>query len=234
MEKQVAWVTGANKGLGLAAVKEMARRGYRVVMGSRDLEKGLKAASGLINEGMDVTVVELDVSSDESTRAAADKVRGEFGRCDVLINNAGISGETKAPTALETSLEEIQKVFNTNTLGALRMAKEVVPMMKSRDYGRIVNVSSGMGQLSDMQTGWFAYRISKASLNVLTRVLAGDLKGSHILVNSVCPGWVRTDMGGSGANRSLDEGVAGIIWAATLPDNGPTNGFFRDGEPIDW
>jgi NAD(P)-dependent dehydrogenase (short-subunit alcohol dehydrogenase family) len=172
--------------------------------------------------------VTLDVADDDSVRAAT----ADLGRLDVLINNAAILYDTWQ-RGVEADLDVVREAFETNVLGAWRVAQAGIPLLRHSPAGRIVNVSSGAGALHDMGGGTPAYRTSKAALNALTRILAAELRHDRILVNAVCPGWVATDMGGGGG-RPVSEGAAGIVWAATLPDDGPTGGFFRDGRAIDW
>jgi NAD(P)-dependent dehydrogenase (short-subunit alcohol dehydrogenase family) len=219
---QTALVTGANRGLGLETARQLGRLGYRVILGGRDLAKAELAAEALRGESLDVVAFELDVASDASAARLA-----ELGPIDALVNNAGIM-------ASGTETDTLREAFETNTLGAYRTIQALSPDMRKRGYGRIVNVSSGMGQLSDMGTGSPAYRVSKTALNAVTRIFAGELAGTGVLVNSVCPGWVKTDMGGPGARLEPEEGVETIVWAATLPDDGPTGGFFRNKQPIPW
>ncbi len=170
------------------------------------------------------------MASDESCARLA-----ELGPVDVLVNNAGVIAESgeSSRDALSVSADLLRTAFESNTLGAYRTIQALAPGMRERSYGRIVNVSSGMGQLSDMNGGHPAYRLSKTALNALTRIFAQEL-GPSVLVNSVCPGWVKTDMGGPGATLEIEEGVQTIVWAATLPDDGPTGGFFRNKQPIPW
>jgi len=174
----------------------------------------------------------LDVADAEASARLAADVRSRFGRCDALINNAAVHYDDWE-TATRVDFGIVQEVFETNVTGAWRLAAALVPLMRSQRYGRIVNVSSEAGSLASMGAAAPAYAVSKAALNALTRVLAAELRGTGILVNSVCPGWVATDMGGSGG-RPVAQGAAGIVWAATLPDDGPTGGFFRDGAPLPW
>jgi NAD(P)-dependent dehydrogenase (short-subunit alcohol dehydrogenase family) len=229
-ERRVAVVTGANRGLGLEVVRQLAARGYRVVLGARDLAKGSEAAARL---GSDAVVArKLDVTSKEDSDALAAFLRRTSGRVDVLVNGAAISYDTWQDAAT-ADLAAVREAFETNLLGAWRAAQACVPLMRERGYGRIVNVSSGAGAISSMGAGTPAYATSKAALNALTRILAAELRGTGILVNAVCPGWVATDMGGPGG-RPVEEGAEGVVWAATLPDDGPTGGFFRDGGPIAW
>lgn len=239
-KSRIVAVTGANRGLGLEICRQMARLNHKVLMTSRNASKGEAAAERLATEGLEVIFHPLDVTQADSVAALGSFVRSRFGRVDVLINNAGIfpdahSGEDSASGSVFTaSLDGLRGSMEVNLFGPLMLAQELVPLMKQHGYGRIVNVSSGMGQLQEMGGHFPAYRCSKTALNALTRILAAETSGTGILVNSVCPGWVRTDMGGPSAERSLEEGVAGIIWAATLADDGPTGGFFRDGKPIPW
>jgi NAD(P)-dependent dehydrogenase (short-subunit alcohol dehydrogenase family) len=193
-----------------------------------------------LGEGLDVAFQALDVSLESSVADLGALIHSRFGRVDILVNNAGVyldsHGTEEAGGAsasvFNASLETL--TLKTNLYGPLLLAQELVPLMKQQHYGRIVNLSSGMGQLSEMEGRSPAYRISKTALNALTRILAAETRGFNILVNSICPGWVRTDMGGPNAERPVEQGAAGVIWAATLADDGPTGGFFRDGQPIPW
>jgi NAD(P)-dependent dehydrogenase (short-subunit alcohol dehydrogenase family) len=222
VDGRTALVTGANRGLGLETARQLGRLGHRVIVSARDATKAERAAATLRAEGLDTMPFELDVSSDESAGRL-----GEVGQIDILVNNAGIAGKGESPDA-------IREVLETNTLGAYRVAQALAPGMHGRGWGRIVNVSSGMGQLTDMNGGNHPYRISKTALNAVTRIFAAELSGTGVLVNSVCPGWVKTDMGGPSARLEVEEGVETIVWAATLPDDGPTGGFFRYKRPIPW
>ncbi len=234
MDKPVAVVTGGNRGIGFETCRQLARRGFHVILGSRDPAKGQRAADELRANGADVVALSLDVADPASIATLREELQVQVGRVDVLVNNAGIIGSHYMQSILRVSDPEILTAFEVNFLGPLHMCQAIVPLMQDRGHGRIVNVSSGMGQLHDMGSGAPPYRVSKASINVLTRVLARELESTDILVNSVCPGWVRTALGGQEAPRSLEEGAQGIVWAATLPEGGPTGGFFRDGEPIPW
>jgi NAD(P)-dependent dehydrogenase (short-subunit alcohol dehydrogenase family) len=196
-----------------------------VLLGARDPAKGARAARQI---GGGVSAVQLDVADRESVRAAT----AGLDRLDVLVNNAAILYDTWQ-RGIDADLDQVREALDTNLLGAWRVTQAVLPLLRASPAGRIVNVSSGAGALTDMGGGTPAYRTSKAALNALTRVLAADLRGDGILVNAVCPGWVATDMGGAGG-RPVQDGAAGIVWAATLPDDGPTSGFFRDGRAIDW
>jgi NAD(P)-dependent dehydrogenase (short-subunit alcohol dehydrogenase family) len=223
----IALVTGANRGIGFEVSRQLARAGMRVLMGARDQAKGEAAAAALAREGGDVESVRLDVADAAQIRALDPRL----GAVDVLVNNAGVDYDTDQ-SALFADLMRVRKTFETNLFGAWAMAEAVAPGMRARRWGRIVNVSSGAGSLTRMGPGAPGYSASKAAMNALTRLLAAELAGSGVLVNSVCPGWVATDMGGGG--RPVSEGAAGVVWAATLPDDGPTGGFFRDGRPQAW
>ncbi|MDZ7957320.1 MAG: SDR family oxidoreductase [Aulosira sp. DedQUE10] len=236
--KKVAVVTGGNRGLGFEASHELAKQGYQVILTSRNEEKGNAAATKLKNEGLGVIYHPLDITSDESSHKLAEFINKEFGKVDALVNNAGIYIDSEASgnnlSIFDAKIDTLKQTIETNLYGALRVTQALLPLMKNQNYGRIVNVSSGMGQLTDMGGGSPAYRISKTALNAVTRIFASELQGTNILVNSVCPGWVKTDMGGANAPRTLEQGADTIVWLATLPDGSPTGGFFRDRQPIDW
>jgi len=232
MTQHIAIVTGANRGLGLAACRELARRGHKVVLTARNGEDAESAAAVLRGEGLDVMAARLDVSSDRSVADFDRHVVRKLERVDVLVNNAGAIFEPKGARGTgEVEPAVLTAAFETNTLGAYRLTRMLLPRMNQAGYGRVVNVSSGMGGITEMGGGSPAYRVSKAALNALTRIFHAEARGD-VKVNSVCPGWVQTDMGGRSATRTLEEGVAGIVWAATLPADGPSGGFFRDGKPI--
>jgi NAD(P)-dependent dehydrogenase (short-subunit alcohol dehydrogenase family) len=213
--------------------RQLARLGQSVILGSREREKGERAARELRADGLKIFAEQLDVTDPESIAALKDVVAARFGKLDVLVNNAAILYDSWQ-RAIDADLRVVREALETNTFGAWRMCQAFVPLLSKSAQGRIVNVSSESGSLSLMGGGTPAYSVSKAALNALTRMLADELKSSGILVNSVCPGWVATGMGGAGAPRSVEEGARGIVWAATLADNGPTGGFFRDGEPLAW
>ena len=236
-ETRVALVSGANRGIGLEIVRQLSRLGVVAVLGSRDLAKGRDAADKLLTEGLEVPVVALDVGDAASPGRALAEVQKLLGRCDILVNNAGVLLD--GPGGFDSSLFDLTDTtaritYETNVLGPLHLIQACAPLMREQGYGRIVNISSGAGQLSDMGKGFPAYRMSKVALNALTRVTANELSSHNIKVNAVCPGWVQTDMGGPNATRSVAEGASGAVWAATLPDNGPSGGFFRDGKPLPW
>src|SRR5919106_607698 len=227
---QVALVSGGNRGIGLEVCRQLAERSYTVVMGSRDDEQGRAAAAGLPDG---VIVRQLDVADPGSVERLSRSIEEEFGRLDVLVNNAGISND-EGQRGVDADLDRVREALGINLLGAWRLCEVAIPLMKRQGYGRIVNISTGMAALEDMGGGSPGYRVSKTGLNALTRILASELRGSGILVNAVNPGWVQTDMGGFRAPRPVEEGAEGVVWAATLSNNGPTGGFFRDRRPIPW
>jgi NAD(P)-dependent dehydrogenase (short-subunit alcohol dehydrogenase family) len=227
--KPVAVVTGANRGIGLEVCRQLAARGYAVVLGSRDLAKGEAAARGLTGE---VHPRQLDVTDPESVERLRAAVEADFGRLDVLVNNAAIDYDTWQRVS-GADLDVVREAVETNLYGPWRLTMALLPLLRTSAHPRIVNVSSEAGSLASMGAGTPAYNVTKAGLNALTRMFAADLRADRILVNSVCPGWVATDMGGPGG-RPVADGAAGIVWAATLPDDGPTGGFFRDGRPLPW
>lgn len=235
-EERIALVTGGNRGIGLEVCRELAQRGLTVVLGSRDVAKGVAAARELIasvGEKGSVAARQLDVANAQSIRECMAWVRRDLGRLDILVNNAGIMVDEGDADPIE-ELEIVRDTMQTNVYGALLLSRLAIPIMKSRRYGRIVNLSSGMGSLTEMGAGYIAYRMSKAGINVVTRVLAAESEGMGILVNSVDPGWVKTDMGGRGATRNVAKGAESVVWLATLPDNGPTGGFFHDRKAVPW
>ncbi len=231
-ERPVAVVTGANRGIGREVARQLAGLGHCVVLGSRDLDRGRRVAAELDPSGRTVVACRLDVADDASVTAMAAEVTRTFGCVDALVNNAATDYDTDA-RAVSVDLERVHSAFETNFFGAWRTVQALLPLLRRSPHPRIVNVSSEGGSLASMGGGTPAYSTSKAALNALTRVLAAELRGDRVLVNAICPGWVATDMGGRGG-RPVAEGAAGIVWAATLPDDGPTGGFFRDGRPLQW
>lgn len=234
---RTAFVSGANRGIGFEIVRGLARLGVLAVIGARDTKDGMAAAEKLQSEGFDIPVVALDVDREGSAAQAVAEVKRIYGRLDVLVNNAAIlidePGGFKA-SLFDLKADTLRRTMETNLLGPIRLIQAAAPLMREQGYGRIVNLSSGAGQLSDMSSGYPAYRMSKTALNALTRIAAAELGGANVKVNAMCPGWVRTDMGGANADRSPEEGADTAIWLATLPDDGPTGGLFRDRKPIAW
>jgi NAD(P)-dependent dehydrogenase (short-subunit alcohol dehydrogenase family) len=230
---RVALVTGANRGLGLETSRQLLARGLRVVLTGRD-ERAVQRARDSLGAGdNEALALQLDVSRPASIKAAERTIADRFGGVDVLVNNAAVLLYENS-SVLSIPAAAFRDTFDTNVFGVVDTCRQFAPAMAARGYGRIVNVSSGAGQLSTMSTYAPAYSMSKAALNALTRILAATYRNDGVLVNAVDPGWVRTDMGGSSAPRSVEEGADTIVWLATLPDRGPTGGFFHDRRPIEW
>ncbi|MBE1531564.1 SDR family NAD(P)-dependent oxidoreductase [Actinomadura algeriensis] len=218
----IALVTGASRGIGREVCRRLAERGHTVVAAARSPET---VADGL-------HPIALDVTSDGDAARAAAEIAERFGRLDVLVNNAAITYDTWQRAA-DADLDVVREAAETNLYGPWRLVQAMLPLLRESGHGRIVNVSSEVASLTNMGGGTPAYTASKVALNALTRMLAAELRHDRILVNAVCPGWVATDMGGPGG-RPVADGAAGVVWAATLPDDGPTGGFFRDGRPLPW
>ena len=229
----VVLVTGANKGLGLAVCKQLVSKGYRVILTARNSEKGKSAVKQLSQAGAKISFFNLDLNDPNSFEACRIYIEQEFGRLDVLVNNAAIHYDM-GNSVLNPNWTMVQEAMQTNLLHTWKLTTKLLPVMEKSAHGRIVNVSSSAGAITGMGGGTPAYAISKSGLNVLTIKLAHALATRNIIVNAVCPGWVRTDMGGDQAPRSVEEGAASIIWAATLPPGGPSGGFYRDGKEIPW
>ena len=226
----VSLVTWAATGLGRETCRQLAEAGWTVVLTALTADEAAEVAAEL-GDGV-VPYGPLDVTSAEHAGAAAAWVSAHFGRLDALVNNAAIIVEHARPTALGVDPAWVTRTFANNTVGALTVSQAFAPLLQADGGGNLVNVSSGMGSLGSMGGGYPGYRLSKAALNALTRVLHAELDG--VRVNSVCPGHVKTAFGGPGATREVPEGAAGIVWAATLGPEGPSGGFFRDGEGLDW
>lgn len=232
--ERIAVVTGANRGIGLEICRQLAAAGVKVVLTSRDAAKGKAACKTLNDAGLQVTYRRLDVTSARAIRTLAEFIQKEFRGIDVLVNNAGVMLDPRGTRFLDSTLATYRTTFEVNVWGALALTKAVLPLMQKRRYGRIVNLSSGLGQFTGMGNSTPAYRMSKSALNALTCIVAAETRSHNILVNAACPGWVRTDMGGTGAPRSVAQGADTPVWLATLPDGGPTGGYFRDRKPIPW
>ena len=233
-QRRTALVSGANRGIGREFARQLAEVGHHVIATARDPAAAERAAEELSDGGrLSLQGEQLDVADPGSVERLHERLEAEPGRLDALVNNAGVTGEVTT-NASQASLDDAHQTMETNLFGAWRLAQAMLPLLRRSEHGRIVNVSSGAGQLSDMNGGSPGYRISKTALNALTRILSQEEGPNGILVNSICPGWVRTDMGGSAAPRSVEEGADTAVWLATLPDDGPTGGFFRNREPIPW
>ncbi len=243
-ETRIALISGANKGIGLETARQLGKLGYTVLLGSRDPLKGEVAARVLREEKIDARVVKLDVTKQSDIDAAAAMVEAEFGKLDVLVNNAGVmieKGWTKNTTS-ETTVENLRATFEANLFAVFALTKALLPALRKSDAGRIVNVSSILGSVSlqatkgspTYSTKLFAYNASKAALNVLTISLAHELRGTKIKVNSAHPGWVKTDLGGDAAPMNVVDGAKTEVELATLGEDGPTGGFFHNGKEIAW
>lgn len=237
MQQRIALVTGANKGIGFEVARDLARKGFHVFLGARNSDAGVAAVQKLRTEGVkeeygEITFLKIDVSKPDSIRRAAEEFSRESDRLDTLVNNAGILLDDDKDV-LTITPEIFETTSRTNTLGALLVSQAFVPFLKKSDAPRIVNISSGGGQLADGADGWApAYCISKTALNGVTSQLAAALP--KFAINSVCPGWVRTDMGGANATRSVAEGASGIVWLAAEAPQNQTSKFFRDRKVIPW
>jgi NAD(P)-dependent dehydrogenase (short-subunit alcohol dehydrogenase family) len=232
-ERKTALVTGANKGIGLEVARQLAEQGFHVFLAARKRGAGLKAAAMLQKQGGKASFVELDVSDPASVKRAAKEVAAAADRLDVLVNNAAMLGDADSDV-LKTDPKLVQKTLETNTLGPLRVTQAFWPLLAKSGSGRIINVSSGAGALNDMETYAPAYSISKTALNAVTRQSAAALKSKGVAVNSVTPGWVRTDMGGTGAPLSVQEGADSVVWLATEAPKDLTGQFIRDRRAIPW
>jgi NAD(P)-dependent dehydrogenase (short-subunit alcohol dehydrogenase family) len=231
---RIAVVTGGNKGIGFEICRQLARRAVNVVLTARDARRGRDAERRLQDEGLNVLFHPLDVTDAAQVDALRETMQREHGRCDILVNNAGVLLDARGSRVLDAQVETFRETFETNVYGPLRLCQALVPLMRRHRFGRIVNLSSGLGQLEDMGDGTPAYRASKTALNALTRMVSEATRRDNILVNSLCPGWVRTDLGGSNAPRGVEKGAETAVWLATLPDGGPSGGFFRDKRRISW
>ena len=226
-------MTGANRGLGLETARQLLAHGLRVALTGRDLHAVERALDTLEAASGTAIAVPMDVTEPSSIKRAHRAIVKALGSVDVIVNNAAIL-LFESSDVLKTPLDGFRETFETNCFGVIEVCREFVPPMAARGYGRVVNVSSGAGQLSKMSTYAPAYSMSKAALNAFTRILAQTYRDAGVLANVVDPGWVRTDMGGQSAPRSVQQGADTTVWLATLPDSGPTGGFFRDRRPIEW
>ena len=230
---RVALVTGGNRGIGLEVCRQLAVRGIRTLLTARREDKGRQAARALAEQGLPVSFCPLDVTDEHSVARAVDYAVHELGRIDILINNAGVALDFDV-RGLDVEMSVVRTTMAINVYGPLCLTQRVVPVMRAQRYGRVVNVSSGLGSFSRLAAGKLAYRLSKASLNAMTKIFADELADTNILVNAVTPGWVRTHLGGIRAERSVEQGAEGILRLATLPDDGPRGKFFKDQDEFPW
>jgi NAD(P)-dependent dehydrogenase (short-subunit alcohol dehydrogenase family) len=228
--EKIAVVTGANRGIGKEIARALSQNGVKVILTARDPNKGEKVASDFKAAGLDIVFHALDVTLEESMKSLAVYVEQEFGKLDILVNNAALGG---GENSLRISTSDFRKTFETNLFGPFRLSQLMIPLLKKSKDGRIVNISSGMGALKGMGGGDVAYRVSKTALNSITAVMAADLSGTSVKVNAMCPGWVKTDMGGPGAPRTVEKGAETAVWLA-LEKNIPSGKFFRDKKIIEW
>ncbi len=232
-EKKLAAVTGGNRGIGFQICRDLAREGFKVILTSRDLKKGQDAAEKLKDEGLDVKFYQLDIISIDGIENFYQTILNDFGKLDVLINNAAILPEPIS-SGLSAELQEIKKTMETNVYGTIVLCQKFIPLMIKNNYGRIVNLSSGLGQLKEMGGGYFAYRVSKTALHAVTKIFASETSHYDIQINCVDPGWVKTDMGGSGATSTPEEGAVTPVWLSSRPKGEPSGMFYKDRKIIDW
>ncbi|MBC7369056.1 MAG: SDR family oxidoreductase [Undibacterium sp.] len=242
MAAKIALITGANKGIGLETARQLGRQGIAILIGARDAQRGADAVAQLKGEGIEARVVPLVVTDAGSIRAAVERVEKEFGRLDILVNNAGVldyAAETGPSTVGQASL---RATFDTNFFGLIAVTQAFLPLLKKSPAGRIVNLSSILGSLSEHSDAnspiypahLLGYDASKAAVNMFTVELAQELKGTMVKVNSAHPGWVKTDMGGAGAPLEIVDGAKTSVALATLPPEGPSGGFFHLGAHMRW
>jgi NAD(P)-dependent dehydrogenase (short-subunit alcohol dehydrogenase family) len=243
-DKKVALVTGGNKGIGLETIRQLAAKGFTVLLGARDQEKGELAAAALKKEGLDVRAVKIDVANPSHYKQLAALIEKDYGKLDALVNNAGVmiersGGEKQASTI---PIETLRKTFDTNVFGTIELTQALLPLIRKSAAGRIVNLSSILGSLTlhatkgspIYESKQLAYDMSKTALNAFTIHLAHELAKTPIKVNSAHPGWVKTEMGGPSAPMGIEEGAETSVWLATLPADGPTGGYFHKHDSLPW
>jgi NAD(P)-dependent dehydrogenase (short-subunit alcohol dehydrogenase family) len=241
--KKVALITGANRGLGLDTARKLGQQGITVLVAARDLAKSEATVATLKKEGIDARAIKLDVNNPADYAAAAKSIEKDFGVLDILVNNAGIFLDNRGPNETSTTSEDVlRKTFDTNFFAVVGLTQTLLPLLRKSKAGRIVNLSSILGSLTlhatqgsyvyDAKT--FAYNASKAALNAFTIHLAHELANTKIKVNSAHPGWVKTEMGGEGAMLEIEDGVKTSVQLATVPEDGPTGGYFHMGESLPW
>lgn len=228
---KVILVTGANRGIGKETVRQLAKAGHQTILTGRNAAQVAEAQKQLASEGITADAQTIDIRDAASVAKLVAYVGEKYGKLDVLVNNAGVflDGKDKA----RSTVQDIRETFETNTVAPFQLIEAFRPLLKKSGDARIVNLSSGMGALGEMNGGTPAYRISKTALNAVTRIFANDLAGDNISVNSVCPGWVKTDMGGAGATREVEKGAETVVWLATA-DKVPSGKFLRDKKEIAW
>jgi len=238
MTTRVAVVTGANRGIGLEITRQLAKnKDIHVILTCRNEEEGQKALLGLSSTQRKITFHKLDVTDESSIKSFKNYLEHDVCRVDILVNNAGVfldNHASKQQNVMDVELDILRKTMEVNLYGPLRLSQVLIPLMKKNKYGRIVNMSSGLGQISGMSEEFTAYRLSKVGLNALTRILAAQTKDQNILVNTMCPGWIKTRMGGLDAPGSVEEGADTAVWLAMLPDGAVSGQYFRNRTPIEW
>lgn len=232
-ELPLAVVTGASSGIGLEVCRQLAALGYVVVLGARDLREAELAAKELDPDGERVFAAHIEVDNSVIVEQLAEWIRGRWGRVDAIVNNASTQPDQYA-IAGTTDLSPVAEALDVNVFGAWRVIQALLPLLRSSPRPRVVNVSSEGGSIALMSGGRPAYSVSKAALNALTRLLAGELYRDGVLVNAVCPGWTSSDGTRSSGSRSAAQGAASVVWAVTLPNGGPTGTFTRDGRELPW
>ena len=232
IQQKIILVTGANKGIGFEICRQLAKKGLTVIMTARNQERGMKAVDQLKQQDLSVDFHLLDVTDPLAVHPLKDDLDKKYGRLDVLINNAGIFIDDEMDS-LNVGMDTVRKTFETNLIGPFLVSQVMLPLLKKSDDGRVINISSGLGQLHDAGSGYPSYSISKTALNMLTVKMAADLRGRKIKVNTVCPGWVQTDMGGQEAPGTAEEGADTAVWLATASKI-PNGKFLRDRKVIDW
>ncbi len=235
LSKSVALITGANRGLGLEIARQLGQKGSTVLIAARDFAKAEDAAAGLRTENLDARAVELDVTNSEHITSIAKWIEQEYGKLDILINNAGVSLDR-----LGRNIDTLRKTFDVNVFAVYELTEALLPLLKASPNGRIVNQSSILGSItsvlanSERLGNLPAYSSSKTALNMLTVTWSIALKDTNVKVNATHPGWVRTDMGTEKADLSIPEGAKTAVWLATLPADGPTGGYFHKDQVLPW
>lgn len=239
VKPRIALVTGGNRGIGMEIARQLALKGIKVLIGCRDEDKGRNAVEQLGKGGVSVELEVVDVNSHDSIVQMLKSVKKKYGRLDILVNNAGVILD-RGTSILNVKETVMKETFETNYFGVLNLIQAAVPLMKEHNYGRIVNISSGLGSFQvhqgvlGLKGSSSAYRISKTMVNALTCLVAHDVADMGIKVNAACPGNVQTDMGGADAPQTVAEGADTAVWLATLDENGPNGGFFRDRMKAEW
>ncbi len=240
LESRVALITGANKGIGLEIARQLGRQGITVLVGARNEGRGQESAEKLRAEGIDARSVQLDVTSQETNDRAARRIAKEFGRLDILVNNAGIFIDDAPPSGLDMAV--LRRTYETNFLGPVAVTRAMLPLLRQSAAGRIVNMSSGLGSLAlTSDPGWefahlnlLAYNSSKTALNAMTVEFAKELRDTPIKVNAADPGYTTTDMNNHSGTRTVEKGARAAVHLATLPEDGPTGGFFDEDGALPW